>query len=84
MESKKLFEKLFEKYFKGFDINKGLFGKPAYKSARFLFREYYNNIKAGLSLCDSLARLDFIDLERDLVEAFGRDWSDILHNKKIK
>lgn len=84
MESKKLFVLLFDKYFKGFDIEKGLFGKPAYKFASYLFKEYYMNQKSGLNLCDSLARLDFIDLERDLIEAFGRDWNRVLHSKKCR
>lgn len=67
MESKKLFEKLFEKYFKGFDINAGLFGKPASQAARLLFKDYYAGLKSGLNLCESLASLKFIDLERDLL-----------------
>ena len=82
MKSKKLFLKLFEKYFNGFNVESGLFGKPAYKSACVLYKQYYSNMKAGLRLCDSLARLDFVDLERDLIEAYGRDWDLILHSKK--
>lgn len=82
MESKRLFLKLFKAYFKGFNVESGLCGKPAYKSARVLYKQYYNNMKAGLCLCDSLARLDFVDLERDLIDMFGRDWDLVLHSKK--
>lgn len=84
MESKKLFVLLFERYFNGFDIEKRLFGKPASQAARFLFKDYYMNLGSGLRLCDSLARLDFIDLERDLIEVFGRDWDRVLHSKKCR
>lgn len=81
MESKKLFEMLFQKYFKGFDINKGLFGKSASQAAPLLFREHYLGLKAGLRLCDSLAGYDFLDLERDFIDWFGEDLETIL--KKI-
>lgn len=67
MESRKLFKKLFEKYFKGFDINNGLFGMSTSKTARLLFKDYYCGFKSGLNLCDKLASLKFVDLERDLL-----------------